>query len=124
MDLITHDFQVPVRSPDDILELLVWLPLRSHRHKVVHWFSSGFVSRNDLHVPEPNGRFGRESALPSPENSTGLHRHQTTMLLLCIYVYILSSQIFFPVSAHFPLSGTDICSVDVVAKAVHLEETT
>ena len=93
--MITHDFQVPVRSPDDILELFVWIPLRPNHHKVVHWFSSGFVSRNDLHVPEPNGRFGRESAFPLPENSTGLHRYPTTMLLLCIYVYILSSQIFF-----------------------------
>ena len=71
MDLITHDFQVPVRSPDDILELLVWLPLRPNHHKVVHWFSSRFVSCNDIHVPQPNRRVRRESTFPSRKNSAG-----------------------------------------------------
>ena len=64
-------FQVPICSPDDIFKQFVWLPFCPHHCEMVHWFTSWFISHNDIHVLESHWWSGRKPAFHWSENWSG-----------------------------------------------------
>lgn len=55
-------FQVPICSSDYIFKQPVWLPFTPNYSEMVHWFTSWFVSCNDIHVLESYWRSGWKPA--------------------------------------------------------------
>ena len=93
---LTHayTFQVPISATDDISEQPFRLSFSSDHHKVVHWFKSWSVPRNDIYVFGPNWRSGWKSAFSWAEKCSGL------VLLILMFLrtvgFIFLIRFFFP----------------------------
>lgn len=92
---LVYNFQVPIPATDHISEQPFRLSFPSYHPKMVHWFKSWSVPRNDIHVPEPHRRSGWKSAFCRAEKCSGIS-------LLLILMFLFNSWIYFPDTHIFP----------------------